>query len=75
MEEGKLDKWNQLKLWVIKRHDYFEREYQQNGLSADANELGAFRTMYNVMQDLEKKEKDERTQKVKKTRPIPSPVR
>lgn len=51
-----LSKWDKLRRWVINRHDYFEAQYQNNNFSADAAELGAYRSMYQVMLDLEKQE-------------------
>lgn len=50
-----VDKWQVLKDWVAERHDYFETQYKKSNFSADAAELGAFRSVYQTMCDLDRR--------------------
>jgi hypothetical protein len=55
-----MDKWAMLKEWIGERHDYFEKQYKKTNFSADASELGAFRSVYNAMEDIEAMEAKEK---------------
>lgn len=51
-----ISKWDKLKLWVARRHDYLESQYKDTNFSADANELGAYRSVYQAMKDIEEQD-------------------
>lgn len=50
---AQLDRWEKLKAWLRTRHDYLENQYKTTGYSADASEMGTYRTIYQVMRDIE----------------------
>lgn len=51
-----MDKWTELKKWVMERHDQMEKLYKKTNFSADASQLGAYRDVYQTMNDLDLRE-------------------
>lgn len=56
-ENPNITKWDKLKIWVGKRHDYFESAYKSTNFSADSAEMGAYRAVFQAMKDLEEQER------------------
>jgi hypothetical protein len=55
----KLTKWQKFKIWVAKRHDYIEKEYQSTNVSADGIELGVWRKVYEAMNSFDEMDQAE----------------
>ena len=51
-----MDKWETLKKWIMKRHDQMEALYKETNFGADASQLGAFREVFQTMNDLDLRE-------------------
>ena len=49
-------KWEKLKLWVAKKHDYFEKEYRTNEVAADEIEASVYRKVFEAMNSFDEQE-------------------
>lgn len=65
--------WQKLRIRVMRRHDYFEKEYTADNMQADAAELGAYRWVYQMMKELEERVLLQKAQKMAKSRPTVTP--